>query len=249
MTLCLAVHSSKGGSGKTSISINLASAYASEGKNVCLIDIDMRGPSLYTFFDAKPSFWINDFLSKKCGIMDTTEDVSSRFGTSGKFLVAYANPDIKEIRDFACKDRGWQSNALKTLINGKKELFDAGIDVVIFDTSPGVEYESVNAVAASDLVLVAHNSTNVSLNAIEQLVTGIYKPLSKNVAIVNNMCHGNIMNLSSEEEVFGIPILENISCMCDVAIKSNTQALVISEPKHMFSRSIVNIKNKLEKIH
>ncbi len=247
MALCLAVHSSKGGSGKTSISINLAAAYALEGKNVCLIDIDMRGPSLYTFFDAKPPLWINDFLSKKCGMMDIVEDVSSRFQTSGKFFVAYANPEIKEIRDFACQDRSWQSKALKTLISGKKELFANGIDVVIFDTSPGVEYESVNAVAASDMVLVTHNSTNVSLNAIEQLITGIYNPLSKKVALINNMCHGNIMNSIVEEEVFGIPILENISCMCDVAVKSNNQVLVISEPQHWFSRSIINIKDKLER--
>lgn len=247
MTLCLAVHSSKGGSGKTSISMNLAAAYASEGKDVCLIDIDMRGPSLYTYFNAKPSFWINDFLAKKCGIMDVVEDLSSRFGTSGKFLVAYANPEIKEIRDFACKDRNWQSNALKTIINGKKELFASGLDVIIFDTSPGVEYESVNAVAASDVILVTHNSTNVSLNAIEQLVNGIYKPLNKNVAIVNNMCHGNIMNSSIESEKFGIPIIENISCMCDVATKSNNQVLVISEPNHIFSKSIYSIKKKLER--
>jgi MinD-like ATPase involved in chromosome partitioning or flagellar assembly len=245
MTLSLAVHSSKGGSGKTSISINLAAAYASEGKNVCLIDIDIRGPSLYTFFNAKPAFWVNDFLSKKCGIMDTMEDVSAHVGTKGKFLVAYSNPEISVIREFACKDRSWQSAALKSLISGKKELFDSGIDVIIFDTSPGVEYESINAVAASDAVVIIHNSTNVSLNAIEQLINGIYAPLNKKAAIINNMCHGNIMNCSIDQKQFGIPILENISCMCDVATKSNNQILVITEPDHLFSKSIVRIKNKL----
>ncbi|WP_406659957.1 ParA family protein [Methanolobus sp. ZRKC3] len=247
MTLSLTIHSSKGGSGKTSIAINLAAAYASEGKNVCLIDSDIRGPSLYTYFETKTSRWINDFISKKYGIMDVVEDISNKFQTSGKFYVAHANPDIDEIRDFACKDRNWQSNALKTLISGKKELFKNGIDVIIFDTSPGVEYESINAVAASDVVLIVHNSTNVSLNAMEQLVDGVYRPLNKNTVIVNNMCHDSIMNGPIENEKFGVPILENIPCMCDIATRSNSEVLVITDPEHTFSRSIMNIKNKLER--
>ena len=41
MTFALAVHSSKGGTGKTSIAVNLAAAYAMDGKNVCLLDVDI----------------------------------------------------------------------------------------------------------------------------------------------------------------------------------------------------------------
>ena len=37
MGITIAVHSSKGGSGKTSFAINLAFAYVSEGKSVCLV--------------------------------------------------------------------------------------------------------------------------------------------------------------------------------------------------------------------
>ncbi|MDW7731039.1 MAG: ParA family protein [Methanolobus sp.] len=158
MTFALAVHSSKGGTGKTSIAVNLAAAYAMDGKNVCLLDVDIRGPSLYSIFKPDAHFWINDMLSGKRGIKDTIHDVSEKYGTMGKFFVGYSNPDINEIRELARKDRNWQSNALKNLINGKKELGNRNIDIVIFDTSPGVEYESINAVAASDMVLIVHNS-------------------------------------------------------------------------------------------
>jgi len=49
MALTIAVHSYKGGSGKTSFAINLASAYASVGKSVCLLDVDLKAPSSFNY--------------------------------------------------------------------------------------------------------------------------------------------------------------------------------------------------------
>ncbi|GAI06894.1 unnamed protein product, partial [marine sediment metagenome] len=50
--IVLAVHSYKGGTGKTLVSMNLASIFASQGKNVCLVDLDLRAPSLDATFAA-----------------------------------------------------------------------------------------------------------------------------------------------------------------------------------------------------
>ncbi len=49
----LTLHSYKGGTGKTFIATNLAAALASEGKRVCLIDFDLRAPSLAKVFGAE----------------------------------------------------------------------------------------------------------------------------------------------------------------------------------------------------
>ena len=46
----IAVHSYKGGTGKTSLSVNLAATYARRGKKVCLMDLDFRAPSLHALF-------------------------------------------------------------------------------------------------------------------------------------------------------------------------------------------------------
>lgn len=246
MTFALAVHSSKGGTGKTSIAVNLAAAYAMDGKNVCLMDVDIRGPSLYSIFKPDTHFWINDMLSGKRGIKDTIHDVSDNFGTKGKFFVGYSNPDINEIRELARKDRNWQSNALKNLINGKKELGNKDIDIVIFDTSPGVEYESINAVAASDLVLIVHNSSVACHSCTEQLIRGIYAPLNKQCAIIDNMCHNNILELSDKR--FGIDVIARIPCMCDVATRSK-EILSLTDPDHVFSKSIFNMKDKIGPPH
>ena len=46
----IAFHSYKGGTGKTLLSINLAATYAKNGKDVCLLDLDFRAPSLQARF-------------------------------------------------------------------------------------------------------------------------------------------------------------------------------------------------------
>lgn len=247
MTFALAVHSSKGGTGKTSIAVNLAAAYAMEGKNVCLLDVDIRGPSLCSIFKPDTYFWVNDMLSGDKGIKDAIHDVSKDYGTKGRFFVGYSNPDINEIRELARKDRNWQSNALKNLISGKKELRNRNVDIIIFDTSPGVEYESINAVAASDLVLIVHNSSISCHSCTEQLIKGIYSPLNKQCAIVDNMCHENILDLS-ENKRFGIDVIARIPCMCNVATR-NGEILTLTDPGHVFSKAICDMKDRIENLH
>lgn len=245
MTFTLAVHSSTGGTGKTSIAVNLAAAYAQDGKNVCLLDVDIRGPSLCSIFKPETYFWVNDLLSGKRGINDTIHDVSDEFGTEGKFFVGYSNPDINEIREIARKDRNWQSTALRNLISGKKELANKNIDIIIFDTSPGVEYESINAVAASDLVLIVHNSSAACDNCTDQLIQGIYSPLNKQCAIVDNMYHQNVLD-TPDEIKFGIDVVARIPCMCNVATR-NREILTLTEPEHVFSKSIYTAKDKIDR--
>ncbi|WP_406656423.1 ParA family protein [Methanolobus sp. ZRKC2] len=247
MAFTLAVHSAKGGTGKTSIAVNLAAAYALEGKNVCLLDVDVRGPSLYSIFKPETSFWMNNLLSGERGIKDAIHDVSKKYGTEGKFFVGCSNPDINEIREIARKDRNWQSNALRNLINGKKELGKKKIDIIIFDTSPGVEYESINAVAASDMVLIVHNTSIACHSCTDQMIKGIYAPLNKQCAIIDNMCHDNVLKLS-EDKRFGIDVITRVPCMCEVATR-NDEILSLTDPEHAFSRAINGMKAKIDRLY
>lgn len=246
MGVTVAVHSSKGGTGKTCISLNLAALLANDGYNVCLLDMDMKAPCLCTFFNKYPKWWINEYLDGNCSIDSILHDVGSQLGTKGKFAIGLSNPDITAIRTISNMERKWQAKALKLLLDAKKSIFLSGFDVLILDTGPGLEFESVNAIAIADMVLSIMKPGKISYKSTEQLVKGVYMRLEKKYYLVENMSHNPSVYLSGKKEVFGMPVLISIPCMCDVPQKNDTLILSLTDPGHTFTAYLKEISHKVE---
>src|ERR671933_840260 len=76
MASCIAFHSYKGGTGKTTIAANLAALLAKKGYRVFLLDLDVYAPSLHSYFDKNPRKWINDFLNGSADVEDIIVDLT-----------------------------------------------------------------------------------------------------------------------------------------------------------------------------
>ena len=88
MTKCLAFHSYKGGTGKSTISFNLSAQMVKRGLKVLLLDLDVYAPSLQTYLDIRPDHWINDFLFEDVKLNQVVTDlthVKIRSGQSQRF--------------------------------------------------------------------------------------------------------------------------------------------------------------------
>ena len=116
MASCIAFHSYKGGTGKTTIAANLAALLAKKGYKVCLLDLDVYAPSLHSYFDVNPKRWINDFLNGTAEVGDIIMDLTSviqnvspnngelsllqerqREKITGKLWVGFSSPKKEEI--------------------------------------------------------------------------------------------------------------------------------------------------------
>jgi chromosome partitioning protein len=62
MIKCIAFHSYKGGTGKTTIAANLAVLLARKRYHVFLIELDVYAPSLNAYFGKEPIKWLNNLL-------------------------------------------------------------------------------------------------------------------------------------------------------------------------------------------
>jgi septum site-determining protein MinD len=256
----MAIHSSRGGTGKTVIATNLAAIYALKGLNVALLDLDFRAPSLVDVFSKgikEPvGHWLNDFLDGRCKAEQALIDVSEAYGLKGKLLLGLANPAVEAIRSIMEKSRTWEVTAVKRLFSLQSTLFeDMDIDYCILDTSPGVQYASVNAVVSSDLSVVVATPDSLELKGLENMLAELYDAFSKRtVVLVNKVFPETRVLLSDKQEnlidrmekLLKHPIIGIIPCYCDVLQAKRTSLLAVDKPYHPFLRKLEEIAEKLE---
>jgi septum site-determining protein MinD len=257
MSKTLAFHSYKGGTGKTSIAVNLGAALAKQGASVCLLDYDFRAPSLNVLFKAKPEFWINDYLEGKCEITDTLVDESARLNLQGKLWVGFSNPTIVALKEIMSKDRKWEVRALTKTLTGKKEIIEKKkIDFLIYDTSPGAQYSSINALAGADVVSLVMKADEFDLEGTKELSKGVYEALGRKSGMILNkipmeqiVASGGAAKFGQQIEAeVGLPLVGLIPCMCELMAIGGKMIYTIEKPDHTFSRAVGEIGERLKKL-
>lgn len=244
----LAVHSFKGGTGKTLISTNLAATCASQGKNICLLDLDFRAPSLYVLFkESRSKFWLNDFISGKCEIDDAITDVTKKYGTVGKLFAGLANPSTGAIQEMLIGSRKGEMTALRRLLSLSKTLLEKrGFDYVILDTSPGLQYSSMNAVVASDVTLIVSVNDEMDIDGTRRMVRNFYEAFEKKSFILVNkiLCDSEytpaekVRLLSRFEKTSEVPLLGIMPLYCDVLRSDRSTIFALEKPDHPFTKII-----------
>jgi len=164
MSKIISVHSFRGGTGKSNTTANLAFILASQGKRVGVIDTDIQSPGIHVLFglqedDMKHS--LNDYLWGKVDVKDTALDVTSHLGKemSGQVLVIpkeahlYLIPSSMKAGEIARVlregyDVGLLNDGFHALVQ------DLNLDVLLIDTHPGLNEETLLSIAISDALAI-----------------------------------------------------------------------------------------------
>ena len=249
----MAVHSYKGGTGKTSISANLAAICAKKGFNVFLLDYDFRAPSLHVLFNAKPEHWLNNFLEGECSIEDSMIDLTDRYSTSGRFYIALADPSTKAIRHMMLKDREWEMRSLHKLLAAKTTLHEKlKIDYIIFDTSPGIHYSSINALVTADLVIIVMKMDEYDIQGTQELIRGIYDVLGRKTCLLVNQMVGEEEDyrevVTGRFKEFQLHQLGIIQFYKEALLTGGRSIFALERPEHPFTQSLLKISEEIETI-
>jgi MinD-like ATPase involved in chromosome partitioning or flagellar assembly len=258
----IAIHSSRGGTGKTMIATNLAATYANKGLNIALLDLDFRAPSLITVFSkairGPVKYWLNDFMDGRCTIEQALIDVSDKCNLSGRLLIGLANPAIEAIRNMIGRSRAWEVAAVKKLFSLRSTLSnDMSMDCCIFDTSPGIQYSSINAVISSDVTVIVTTLDSLDIEGVQKMLAEFYDDFEKRTLVLMNKVfpqtriwsNGRQKELTSQmETVLKHPVIGVIPCYCDVLQAKRASLLAIEKPDHPFLRNLQEVADKLEQI-
>jgi len=240
------------------MSINLATTFVKCGKKVCLLDLDFRAPSLYAALKVDGSeYWLNDYLNGVCEIKRVLVDSTGKCGLNGgRLLLGLANPNTEAIRDMTAKDRKWEMRALGRLLALKNSLLnDMELDYIILDTSPGLQYSSINAIVSADVVLVVTTQDTSDVLGTRRMIQELYDLFDKKAAVLLNkalLCTNSLEKEMKEigmqyEKTYSLPVLEVIPCFCDVLKAGGTFIFAKEKPDHPFTKILEEVAAKIEK--
>jgi chromosome partitioning protein len=198
MASCIAFHSYKGGTGKTTIAANLAALLAKKGHRVFLLDLDVYAPSLQAYFEKEPKRWINDFLNGTAEvgdvIMDLTPAIEEVYHNSsssakekekitGKLWVGFCNSKKEEIYKLeggGGKQESSKIQLLRRFILLREQLISLhDADYIIIDTSPGIRYWSINALAVADTLFLTLKMGDLDIDGTRKMAEEIYGSFTK----------------------------------------------------------------------
>ena len=200
MTKCIAFHSYKGGTGKTTLAGNFAAVLAKLGFRVCLLDLDVYAPSLQSYFMIEPKKWINDYLYSEADIGEVMQDLTPKVseidlesmevqsdslrgakeGVKGKLWIGFSNAKKEEIYKLEGGADTTRKQFLRRFILLREQLitnYDA--DYIVIDTSPGIRYWSINALAVADILFLTLKAGDLDIEGTKKMAEEIYSSFTK----------------------------------------------------------------------
>jgi MinD-like ATPase involved in chromosome partitioning or flagellar assembly len=252
MRKIIAIHSFRGGTGKSNITANLATVLASFGYKIGVVDTDLQSPGIHIPFGLKQEsieFTLNDYLWESCEIDEAAYDVTPtslkerQEGTGSVYLVpgSFNAKDITRI-----VEEGYDLSRLSGGLNALGNQLN--LDFVLVDTHPGLNNETLLCVALADLLLMIlrpdsqdFQGTAVTIEVSRELeIPKILMIVNRVLASLNPQQVRSLVENTYQAPVAGI--LPN----CDeMMLLASRDLFCLRHPDHPFTQEIQAIARQI----
>ena len=206
MAKIISLVNQKGGVGKTTTSINLAAALGKEDKKTLLIDLDPQG-------NASTGLGLNngDFSSDIYDVITGNADIKkSIIKTKFKNLsiipstINLAGIDVEFVKHLLEDSTFRQNEQLRNMVDKIKDNYD----YIIIDCQPSLGIATMNALVASDSVIIPVQCEFFALEGITQLLNSI-------IMVQSNMnpalrIEGVLLTMLDGRTNIGLEVIEEV---------------------------------------
>ncbi len=247
MTEIVVVNSFRGGTGKSTITSNLASFLASSGKRVVIIDSDINSPSIHTLFGLGSSDFsetFSDYIFGKCRINDTVYDISNVLGLpEDQILLVPASTELANIAHNISSKKN--QNMVRKAIDEINLEF--GPDYIFIDTHPGINEQVLLVTSLADKVLtvIRPDRQDYAGSAVSAEVTS---KLGNKSFFIMNKVHRKLNQSrvkKSIEDNLKINIVGALPFDEEILFSESRYIIVMRYPEHKFSQVIKRLAAKV----
>ena len=252
MARTIAIHSFKGGTGKSTISANVAALLASKGRRVAVLDMDLEGPGLHVIFNIDPNelqFTLNDVVRDAARPEQAVIQMNQRLGlTKGALYFSPASVRVTEM--LKTLRTGFEIESLSGALKDMEKHFD--LEYVIVDTHPGIENDTLLAMGVcNDLVLVSR------IDQQDMFGTGVMvevaRSLEKRVRVVLNMVPRRLSQSGASKLAqkiganFKVEVLGWLPFSEDVMSSLSKSVFALALPRHPMTAHFQELASELER--
>ncbi|MBD2346993.1 MinD/ParA family ATP-binding protein [Anabaena subtropica] len=247
MSKIIAIHSFRGGTGKSNLTANLAVTMALQNKRVAIVDTDLQSPGIHALFaidEVITGKTLNDYLWHRNSIADTACDVTSHLAiVQGKVFLIPSSINADEIAKIISE--GYNVSLLNSGL--QRLIKELELDYLFIDTHPGLSRETLLSIAISDLLIVIirpdrqdFQGTAVTVNIARQL------QVSKMMMIVNKT--PSRMDFSSlqrkVERTYNVPVAGIFPLSEDMAQLGSSGIFCLQYPEHPLTQMLQQVAEK-----
>ena len=138
--------------------------------------------------------------------------------------------------------------ALGRLLSLKDSLERLHFDYVILDTSPGLQYSSINAVVSADAVLVVTTLDKSDMEGTQRMTHDFYRLFERKTLVILNKVPFDFLLLKKQEKKLGalqLPVAGVIPCSCDILEAEGEYFFASNRPYFVFTKTLHEVAAKI----
>jgi MinD-like ATPase involved in chromosome partitioning or flagellar assembly len=250
----ISIHSFRGGTGKSNCAANLAALMARTGLRVGVLDTDIQSPGIHVLFNVDVGaiqYCLNDYLWGRCAIEQAATDVTASAllpgedpATIGRVFLVPSSIKTGEIARILRE--GYD---VAKLNDGIHEMMSSlNLDILLVDTHPGVNEETLLSIAISDLLVLILRPDNQDFQGTAVTLELARKLDVKDLLLLLNKVPAGLdqrVLRTQVEATFEAPVAAMLPLNTEIAQNASGGIFCLRHPEHPFSRRIEEVSRKI----